>query len=151
MRKQFQRLSLWSCILAGSISFQSFKAPVTCSLEVRIKGAENANGNMSLLLFNSKTGFPSDANRAIKYSVVKATGSLQTVVFDNLPPGTYAVAVMHDQNGNGVLDTNLLGIPQEGIGVSNDAINTFGPPEFDESSFQLKESRKTIDISMEYW
>ncbi len=129
----------------------SFRPMNSCVLEVRINGAENADGNMSLLLFNSKTGYPADASKAFKYSVVKATGSYQRVVFDNLPAGVYAVAVMHDQNGNGQLDTGLFGIPQEGIGVSNNALNTFGPPVFEETCFSLNEPRKIIDITLEYW
>ena len=137
-------------LLAALLNF-SFRPISTCSLEVRIKGAENADGNLSLLVFNSKTGFPSDASKACKYSIVKATGSYQSVVFENLPIGTYAVAVMHDQNGNGQLDTNLFGIPQEGIGVSNNALNTFGPPLFEETSFTLNEQRKVIEITLDYW
>jgi uncharacterized protein (DUF2141 family) len=58
---------------------------------------------------------------------------------------------MHDQNSNGVLDTNLLGIPQEGIGVSNNALNTFGPPIFEESCFNLNEPKKVIEITLDYW
>jgi uncharacterized protein (DUF2141 family) len=137
-------------LLAALLIF-SFRPISTCSLEVRIKGAENADGNLSLLVFNSKTGFPSDASKAIKNSIVKATGYDQSVVFENLPVGTYAVAVMHDQNGNGQLDTNLFGVPQEGIGVSNNALNTFGPPVFEETSFSLNEQRKVIEITLDYW
>ena len=138
-------------LIAVALFFLSFRPVALCSLEVRIKGAENADGNLSLLVFNSKTGFPSDASKACKYSIVKATGSYQSVVFENLPAGTYAVAVMHDQNGNGQLDTNLFGIPQEGIGVSNNALNTFGPPMFEETSFSLNEQRKVIEITLDYW
>jgi uncharacterized protein (DUF2141 family) len=135
----------------AAVMCASHRPANSCTLEIRIKGAENADGNMSLLLFNSKTGFPSDASKAYKNSVVKASGSYQSVVFENLPIGTYAVAVMHDQNGNGQLDTNLFGIPQEGIGVSNNALNTFGPPIFEETSFSLNEQRKVIEITLDYW
>lgn len=151
MKIQFRFIVSCGLLLLAAFLCFSFRTISTCTLEVRIKGAENADGNLSLLVFNSKTGFPSDASKACKYSIVKATGSYQTVVFENLPMGTYAVAVMHDQNGNGQLDTNLFGIPQEGIGVSNNALNTFGPPVFEETSFSLYEQRKVIEITLDYW
>jgi uncharacterized protein (DUF2141 family) len=138
-------------VLPLAITVSAYRPVQLCSLEVVIKGAENADGNMSLLVYNSKNGFPSDASKACKSAVVKANGTYQRVVFDNLPVGTYAVAVMHDQNSNGVLDTNLLGIPQEGIGVSNNALNTFGPPIFEESCFNLNEPKKVIEITLDYW
>jgi len=151
MKIQPHSIALVGFFVATALMCSSFKLVSVCSLEVRITGAENADGNMSLLLFNSKTGFPSDASKAYKFSVVKAIGSNQSIVFDNLPAGVYAVAVMHDQNGNGQLDTGLFGIPQEGIGVSNNALNTFGPPVFEETCFSLNEPRKIIDITLEYW
>ena len=151
MKIQPHFIALVGFFVATSLMCSSFRMVSGCSLEVLINGAENADGNMSLLLFNSKSGFPSDASKACKYSIVKATGTLQRVVFENLPAGTYAVAVMHDQNGNGLLDTNLFGIPQEGIGVSNNALNTFGPPVFEETSFSLNEQRKVIEITLDYW
>ena len=138
-------------VLPIAIMVSAYRPVQLCSLEVVIKGAENADGNMSLLVYNSKNGFPSDASKACKSAVVKANGTYQRVVFDNLPAGTYAVAVMHDQNGNGQLDTNLFGVPQEGIGVSNNALNTFGPPVFEETSFSLNEQRKVIEITLDYW
>jgi len=41
--------------------------------------------------------------------------------------GKYAVSVFHDENSNGKLDTNFLGIPREGVGASNNAKGHFGP------------------------
>jgi len=52
----------------------------------------------------------------------------------DLPPGRYAVNAFHDENGNGDLDTNVLGIPTEGFGFANDPPSTFGPPEFEEAA-----------------
>ena len=141
-------------VLVGGVLWlatTSFRIQNTGVLEVRVKGAESSDGNLALLLFNSNQGFPSDAGKAIKNSVVKANGSIQSVYFYAVPFGTYAVTVLHDENGNGTLDTNLFGIPQEGVGVSNDALNTFGPPVFGEASFYLGEGKKTIEIKLDYW
>ena len=58
-------------------------------------------------------------------------------VFDNVEPGEYALTVLHDENGNGKLDTNLLGMPKEGYGVSNNAFRRFGPPRFREAKITV--------------
>lgn len=133
------------------LTLSSFHPNSTGSIEVRIQGVSNGRGKLALLVFNSKNGFPSDAGKAIKNSIVTVNGGVQSVYFYNLPFGTYAVTVLHDENANGTLDTNLFGIPQEGVGVSNNALNTFGPPVFDEASFCLGSSNKTIDITLDYW
>lgn len=53
-----------------------------------------------------------------------------TLTFDGLEPGEYAVMLYHDENGNGEMDRNLFGLPQEGYGFSNAAKGSFGPPKF---------------------
>ena len=61
------------------------------------------------------------------------------VVFstDSLPAGVYAVRVMHDVNGNGDLDSNLIGMPTEPFGFSNNARGNFGPPTFSDTKFTV--------------
>lgn len=54
-----------------------------------------------------------------------------------LPVGEYAVAVYHDNNDNGKMDTNFIGIPNEPSGMSNGHVPKFGPPRYDASKFQL--------------
>lgn len=68
-------------------------------------------------------------------------------VFEKLPPGTYAIAVHHDENDNRKLDTNLLGIPQEGYGVSNNHIPALSAPTWQESKFTV-EAGKTVELSI---
>jgi uncharacterized protein (DUF2141 family) len=73
-----------------------------------------------------------------------------TGVFADLPAGNYAVAVFHDENGNGKLDANLLGMPTEGYGFSNDAHGNFGPPGFADAKIALDGSNRTITIHLDY-
>ena len=68
-----------------------------------------------------------------------------SISFDQLPPGTYAVAVFHDKNNNGILDKNMLGIPLERYGFSNNARETFSAPSFNSASIDLS-SDKAIGI-----
>jgi len=61
-------------------------------------------------------------------------------VIENIKPGKYAFKFIHDENMNDKLDTNWMGIPKEGFGFSNNPSMTFGPPSFDKTVFELKES-----------
>ena len=59
------------------------------------------------------------------------------LVFVGLPPGRYAIKSFADENGNGRLDTNLVGLPTERYGFSNDAKGRMGPPAFDAAAVTL--------------
>ena len=71
------------------------------------------------------------------------------LVFEKVPPGTYAISVFHDANENGKLDSNFAGIPKEGFGFSNNAMGMFGPPSFGEAKFAF-EGEKKIEITLKY-
>ncbi len=63
------------------------------------------------------------------------------VVFDNVPTGTYAISLFHDEDNDGKLDS-LFGIPTEDTGSSNDAPAKFGPPKWEDAKFEV--SGKTV-------
>ena len=73
-----------------------------------------------------------------------------TVAFDNLPPGTYAVGAYHDENGNGDLDTNLLGLPIEGYALSNGVRAILAPPRFTDAAFTVGGGDKPIALHIRY-
>ena len=70
--------------------------------------------------------------------------------FEDIPAGTYALAVVHDENMNGKLDTNWLGIPVEGYGFSNDAKSLNGAPSFSDASFVYGGENLNFTISLRY-
>jgi uncharacterized protein (DUF2141 family) len=63
---------------------------------------------------------------------------------------TYAVCAFHDENSNKKIGTNWIGIPKEGIGVSNNAKGNFVPPKFDDAKFAFNKPEQTITISLKY-
>jgi uncharacterized protein (DUF2141 family) len=73
-----------------------------------------------------------------------------TCQFSGIAPGTYAVSVFHDENSNGKLDINFIGIPREGVGASNNARGHFEPPGFDPAAFQFPRGRVDLKITFTY-
>jgi uncharacterized protein (DUF2141 family) len=70
--------------------------------------------------------------------------------FEDIPTGTYALAVIHDENMNGKLDTNLLGVPKEGYGFSNDVKAVRGAPTFSDASFRYDGQNLNFTLSLHY-
>jgi uncharacterized protein (DUF2141 family) len=105
------------------------------SLRLEVSTLRNAKGTLNCRLFTDATSFPDgEGARTVRAAI---TGTQVTCVFDELPPGAYAVAVVHDENGNGRLDKNFLGIPTEGYGVSNNRTYAASSPKWDESRFTV--------------
>jgi uncharacterized protein (DUF2141 family) len=120
------------------------------AIRVTVAGLRNTDGNLSVALFNVKKGFPGKYEKALRKIDVPAAGAEHVVVFDNVPYGLYAVAVRHDENGNGKLDTNILGMPKEGVGTSNNPKSRFGPPSFEDASFTLDKSTMELTVNLRY-
>ncbi|HEX6441815.1 MAG TPA: DUF2141 domain-containing protein [Stellaceae bacterium] len=90
-------------------------------------------------------GNQNDAMRKVPAS----TGPM-TVVFDNLPPGTYAVGAFHDENGNDHLDTNFLGLPEEGYALSNNVRAAMSKPTFQQAAFSVGEQGAQVALHIRY-
>src|SRR5438105_1664158 len=85
---------------------------------VTISGLHSAQGNVFVGLYANASKFL-NGNQCDAQKRVRASTGPITVVFDNLPPGTYAIGAFHDENANDHLDTNFLGLPLEGYALSN--------------------------------
>jgi len=71
-----------------------------------------------------------------------------TVSVKGVPNGVWAVLVYQDENGNGELDRNLIGMPKEPYGFSRDARGRFGPPGFDDAAFEVSEAPTTANVRL---
>jgi uncharacterized protein (DUF2141 family) len=91
--------------------------------------------------------FPSD-DKFYRGIVNEATSDRLTVLVPDLPSGKYAVAAYVDNNRNGKQDKNVLGVPKEIYGFSNDARGMFGPPDFSEAAFDIGENAVTKSIHL---
>jgi uncharacterized protein (DUF2141 family) len=116
---------------------------------VTIDGLHSANGNVFVGLYASPNKFL-HGNECDAFKKVRASAGPITVAFDNLPPGTYAVGAYHDENGNGHLDTNLLGLPIEGYALSNGVRAILAPPRFTDAAFTVGGGDKPIALHIRY-
>lgn len=111
-------------------------------LAVTVKNVKSNDGNISVAVYDNADGFLK-FDKVFKAEAVPSQKGSTEVLLKNLPEGTYAIAAFHDENGNDELDTNMLGIPKEPLGFSKGKMKTFGPPSFEECSFEL-----TSDLSI---
>jgi len=119
-------------------------------LTIMVKGVRSADGALFLAVYDSDKSFMKVPQAKTTRRMNASKGDLKIVIPD-LPTGKYAIASYHDENGNGKLDTNALGIPQEGYGFSNDARGMFGPPNFSEAVFEFDgKADKAIAFSIQY-
>jgi uncharacterized protein (DUF2141 family) len=118
-------------------------------LRIEVRDLRDADGSLRVSVFSKPDGFLKDDSKACARGVLRATDDAHIVEF-RLPPGTYAVAILHDENNNGRLDTNFFGIPSEGYGVSNNPKPRFRAPKFKEAIFTLPEAGTTATVSLQY-
>ncbi len=126
-------------------------APPCPGIHVKILDIRNSTGTVDCALFESADGFPVEVlHSATNVMVIKIRSSQARCDFEDIPPGRYALAVVHDENMNGKLDTNALGFPTEGYGFSNDAKAWFGAPSFSDAGFQYNGQNLEMTISLHY-
>ena len=125
--------------------------PKTGDLEIRITNLRNTKGKISVNLFNAADGFPEDPMKSFGWKTVKIVPDTVVIVFEDLPYGNYAVSMMHDENSNGKMEKNFLGVPQEGFAFSNNYAPKFSAPSFSEALIMLKQPKLKTDLKMLYY
>jgi uncharacterized protein (DUF2141 family) len=112
-----------------------------------VKNIKTQKGSIRVGLFDNEKDF---LKKAVEGKVVPASGSEVVVVFENLKPGTYGLSVIHDENENGELDTNFVGIPKEGFAFGNNATGTFGPPGFEKTTVKIDGTAVKQEITLKH-
>ena len=121
-----------------------FSGVKTHKLSIHISGISKIKGSLFIAIFRATDDFPV-FGKQFKGIVKEVEGKSQNYNFDNLPEGEYALAIYQDENRNKILDKNLLGIPTEIYGFSNNARRTFSAPSFQEAKFKLnKDLQQTV-------
>ena len=121
-----------------------FSGVKTHKLSIHISGISKIKGSLFIAIFRATDYFPV-FGKQFKGIVKEVEGKSQNYTFDDLPEGEYALAIYQDENKNKILDKNLLGIPTEIYGFSNNARRTFSAPSFQEAKFKLnKDLQQTV-------
>ncbi len=135
-----------------SISFtKTVNAEPTTTLTVVVNGIKHQKGQLCIGIYPNEQGFPLSTKNVVKSACTNITGSSLKQQFSGLKPGTYAVAVVDDQNGDRKLNRDFFGIPKEGFGISNNPTVsiTTGTPKFSKASFSVSKNT-TVNIDMKY-
>jgi uncharacterized protein (DUF2141 family) len=120
--------------------------PPKARLQVDIQNVNSRNGAVFVALFKPGREFPE--GKPIEGKKIEATASSIQINF-SVEPGNYALALFHDTNSNGKMDKNMLGIPKEPYGFSNDFRPKFFVPKFSDCQFSVGEGGKTVRINLE--
>ncbi len=120
------------------------------TLRIRVTGLRSTTGQALVLVYATAAGFPGSKEKALVSRYEPLSGTTAEFTVAGLAPGTYAVVIVHDENANREIDSNFLGIPKEGVGVSNGPQKRWGPPLFKPASFLLPPQGLTIDIPLRY-
>lgn len=132
-----------------SQSIENVNSPTnTGSLIVRIIDFESNVGECWFALDSSETIYESE-NLVFIGKILPIINKEVIVRIDSLKYGIYAIRVFHDENSNGQLDSNFLGIPTEDYGYSNNVSSWFGPPSWEKAKFIFNKEELTIEISVE--
>ena len=145
-------VALFAVLVFTNLPAIAFAQSSSCpGIHVKILDIRNSTGTVDCALFDSPDGFPREfLLSATNVMIIKVRHTEARCDFEDIPPGTYAMAVVHDENMDGKLDTNWLGIPTEGYGFSNDAKGLVGAPSFSAASFPYDGQNIDLTMSLHY-
>lgn len=137
-----------ACLAAGGFALLSAPAAADGIVRVEIGNVRNARGLVRAALCS-----PSEflGERCRYMAAVRARAGTVQVEFTGVAPGRYAVQAWHDENDNGKIDRDLLGIPSEGVGFSNDPVILLGPPSFKSASFPVALEGGSARLTLRYF
>ena len=107
------------------------------SLEMEINNLKSNKGPLYIrILDENENPVIVGTSSVINYS--------SKISFDSISPGKYAIQFFHDENENQKMDFNLIGIPKEKFGSSNDVKPILGPPKFEKMLFEIYQDKKIV-------
>jgi uncharacterized protein (DUF2141 family) len=133
-------------LLASAIATCTAQA---ATLTVAVSNIKTEVGTLNIAIYNQPDDWLSDKVLTGATLVVEdeIKEGVITTTFD-LEPGDYAISVHHDDNDNGKMDTNFIGIPKEPTGLSNGAVPKFGPPKYKDAVFTVSEDGAEMPIKL---
>jgi uncharacterized protein (DUF2141 family) len=137
-----------AALLGGVAVFLTGSLANAAMLELEVTGLRSVEGLLHYAVYDRAETFPTRKGR-VTYDDPKVTGKTMTIRAPDLKPGTYAVAIFHDENANDEFDQGLFGIPLEDYAFSNNASGFFSAPSFEAASFKLAAPETRIVIRID--
>ena len=138
-------------VIAAALAGTVWTGALAAELTIDVHGVRSGDGRVYLAVHGpaTKDTFPSGEALVEGLRAPAKAGTMRFVVAD-LAPGRYALSAFHDENDNGELDTNVLGIPSEGYGFGNDASAAFGPPKFEAAAVDVDAASGVTALTLAY-
>ena len=128
------------------------KTEAGCTLRIHVDGLRNSTGVVGAVIFTSPEGWPENTDKSLHHWPTEIPHGKHeaTATWENLPPGDYGIAVIHDENRNRKLDRNFIGIPKEGFGFANNPHVGLSAPPFDAAKVHVACPATEIPIHLQY-
>lgn len=144
-------LVMCAMLVSATVPASLFAQSSCAGIHVEVLNIRNSSGSVACALFESPAGFPKKFLRsATKIMMIKIQDTQARCDFLDVPPGTYALPVIHDENMDGELGTNFLGMPDEGYAFSNEAQASMSAPSFEDASFTYDGEKLDLTIELNY-
>jgi uncharacterized protein (DUF2141 family) len=126
--------------------FAAIVPAFAAELTVNLHGIRAQSGLVKVAVVDSQDAWDGKA-APVQFDGAPPQGETAKFTFKDLKPGNYAVMITHDENGNGKLDTNVMGMPLEGYGFSNNP-QVMRKPTWDEARFEVTATNTVIDVEL---
>ena len=137
MKTLTKSISLFSAILATTALSAS-----AAEIAFDVDGINSNNGKIMIALYKGEAAYKN--RKPTKHDAIAAQKGSITVTFKDLPQGEYVIQVFHDEDNNGALGRNMVGMPTEGYGFSNNAQPNFGPASYDDMKFSIADASAVV-------
>jgi uncharacterized protein (DUF2141 family) len=142
---RLQTLIAAAVLTLSAASWAVPAAPVSTTLELSFVEIAAPTGRIMLAIFASEADY--NAERLVRGAAVDVAATEASTRIEGLAPGTYAIKLFHDVNGNGKMDTNPFGMPIEPFAFSNSAKGHMGPATWGAAMFEVKPGTTSHTIS----
>jgi uncharacterized protein (DUF2141 family) len=136
--------------LIAAVPLLAAAAPGGTEVRVTVTGLRSDKGLVQACLTPEPRAFPDCSGNSNSHSLTVSAAGEVVLDFERVAPGRYAIALLHDENGNGRADKTLGMIPKEGFGFSRDAPVRMGPPRFADAAFEVNTAPVRQTVRMRY-
>ncbi len=118
-------------------------------VSLNISNLRSGKGQLLVCLTQNPKGFPDCAKDSKAQKKMIPAAQANNIIFNNVAPGIYAIAIVHDENSNAKMDLRIF-VPREGFAFSRNPKIGFGPPKFKSAAFEVGQSNVTQSVKMKY-